>query len=787
MKSLRWLSQIQPSEFARVGGKACALAYIKQQGYPVLPGFAIPTPTFREFLKILGQVDPLLSDLSDSSLHVDINDYKALQIVARRVRLGIAKTEFPKEWRESFFAAAEQLQSATLIVRPSLALPLAREQDFSGLMRSRACWCQPQALETTLKQVWAELFRANCLFYWLRQGLRLKAIDLALLVQPLPEAIASGRIERNAQGTSIFAARGLGQSWVRGEVRPDCYSIQESTGSVETQQLGNQPLAYGLKEPIPPTLKDSGDRAIDPNCLETHPLSDERPQQAVLDPDALSELIALVQNLIAKHSTICYIEWAYVRDAAQSQGDLPKGSRRFFLVQISSYRKSVASLNPMPEPLPLGSKPKTFSLKGISASPGSAIAPAQVIHTATQPFPIVPSGRILVTPTVTPEWLPLLQKAAGVVTEQGGMTSHAAILARELSIPALVGVSGATEAIESGESLFIDGIRGEIRRARPGETLSAKLSPDSESFVPIATQILVNLSQPSRAAQAAALPVDGIGLIRSELTILSLLNSQSLSEWVQPQNKTRSVEQLSDCVVEFARQFFPRPVFYRSTDWRLPEFPPFSSPEPSSPAASNPLLGRRGTLNYRLDPTLFDLELEALVRVQNAGYRNVNLMLPFVRSPQEFVFCRDRAQKMGLMSHEAFEIWIMAEVPSVYFLLPEYVRAGVRGISLGTNDLAQLLLGVERGQEEWAQDFDERNPAVLGAIAQLIERAKSLDIPCSICGQAPVLYPEIIDRLVEWGMTAISVEPDAVPQTRRAIARAERRLLLKTIQRKPEQ
>lgn len=787
MKSLRWLSQIQPSEFARVGGKACALAYIKQQGYPVLPGFAIPTPRFREFLEILGQVDPLLSDLSDSSLYVDINDYKALQIVARRVRLGIAKTEFPREWRESFFAAAEQLQSSTLILRPSLALPLAREQDFSGLTRSRACWCQPQSLEATIKQVWGELFRANCLFYWLRQGLRLKAINLALLVQPLSEAIASGRVERNAQGTSIFAARGLGQSWVRGEVQPDCYSIQESTGSVDAQQRGNQPLAYGLKERISPTLKDSEDEAIDPNCLETYPLSDECQQQAVLDSGALSELIALVQTLIAKHSTICYIEWTYIQDTARSRKDLPKNSRRFFLVQVSSYRKSVAPLNPMPEPSPLEAKPQTLFLKGISASPGQAIAPARVIHAATQPLPTIPSGSILVTPAVSPEWLPLLKQAAGVVTEQGGMTSHAAILARELSIPALVGVSGATTAIENGESLLIDGIRGEIRQARPGETLSAKHSPDSDFFVPIATQILVNLSQPSRATQAAALPVDGIGLIRSELTILSLLNSQSLSEWVQPQQKSRSVEQLSDCVVEFARQFFPRPVFYRSTDWRLPEFPAFSPTATSDPTVSNPLLGRRGTLNYRLDSTLFDLELEALVRVQNAGYRNVNLMLPFVRSPQEFIFCRDRAQKMGLMDDEAFEIWIMAEVPSVYFLLPEYVKAGVRGISLGTNDLAQLLLGVERGQGDWARNFDERNPAVLGAIAQLIERAQSLDIPCSICGQAPVLYPEIVDRLVEWGITAISVEPDAVPQTRRAIARAERRLLLKSIQHKPAQ
>jgi pyruvate,water dikinase len=175
---------------------------------------------------------------------------------------------------------------------------------------------------------------------------------------------------------------------------------------------------------------------------------------------------------------------------------------------------------------------------------------------------------------------------------------------------------------------------------------------------------------------------------------------------------------------------------------------------------------------------VFELELKALATVQQAGYSNIHLILPFVRTVEEFAFCRRKVEQAGLTDVSQFQLWIMAEVPSVLFLLPEYVKAGVAGISIGTNDLTQLLLGVDREQGQFARVFDERHPAVMRAIAQLIEMAKSAGIPCSICGQAPALYPEIIDKLVEWGITSISVEQEAVKRTYQAITRAEQRLIL---------
>jgi pyruvate,water dikinase len=178
------------------------------------------------------------------------------------------------------------------------------------------------------------------------------------------------------------------------------------------------------------------------------------------------------------------------------------------------------------------------------------------------------------------------------------------------------------------------------------------------------------------------------------------------------------------------------------------------------------------------NPAVFELELQALAIVQASGYRNINLLLPFVRTVEEFIFCRHKVEQAGLMQISQFQLWIMAEVPSILFLLPEYIKAGVMGISIGTNDLTQLLLGIDREQGKLGRIFDESHPAVMKAISQLIKMSQAGGIPCSICGQAPALYPEIIDQLIAWGITSISVEPEAVDRTYKAIARAEQRLIL---------
>ena len=384
---------------------------------------------------------------------------------------------------------------------------------------------------------------------------------------------------------------------------------------------------------------------------------------------------------------------------------------------------------------------------------------------------------------ITPDCLPLLQGVAGIITEQGGLTSHGAILARELGIPAVVSATGATTLLQTGEKLLLDGDKGEVYRlTEDGEKFSSEemeglinqeknVNYQPTNLPIIATKLLVNLSQERLIEQVQYLPVDGVGLLRSELMMLNILEGKHPREWIIEGNQAELLELLSEQIKQFARAFSPRPIFYRSLDYLSYNLPSLST-ETSS------ILGERGVFSYMQNPAVFELELQALAIVQASGYRNINLLLPFVRSVEEFIFCRHKVEQAGLTQISQFQLWIMAEVPSVLFLLPEYIKAGVAGISIGTNDLTQLLLGIDREQGKLGTIFDESHPAVMAAIAQLIKMAQSGGIPCSICGQAPVLYPEIIDQLIAWGITSISVEPEAVERTYQAIARAEQRLIL---------
>lgn len=296
--------------------------------------------------------------------------------------------------------------------------------------------------------------------------------------------------------------------------------------------------------------------------------------------------------------------------------------------------------------------------------------------------------------------------------------------------------------------------------------------------MPIATKLLLNLSQPSLIEQVLDLPVDGVGLLRSELMALNVLEGQHPKVWIQQNRQAELVELWQAQITQFACAFAPRPVFYRSLDWRSHEFVSLSSDIAEDVREINPMLGNRGTLGYVKDSSIFDLELSALAGVQQNGYTNIHLLLPFVRTVEEFSFCRRRVEIAGLTQVAQFQLWIMAEVPSILFLLPAYVKAGVQGVSIGTNDLTGLLLGVDRDELQLAVAFDQRHPVVMQAIAQIIQMALQANIPCSICCQAPVRYPELIDSLVRWGITSISVEPQAVEQTYKAIASSEQRLLL---------
>lgn len=780
MDKLYWLDQIKLQDRAKVGDKAFFLSKIIQRGYPVVPGFVVSAETLQQFLENLNSSESLAADLPHSSLHLDVTNWRQLQQVASRLRQEMLAATVPQQWVSAIFQAAREWQTGCLILRPTLGVLTATPgmKNISGLLESVFCECEPEAIAFALKRTWSQIFRARSLLYWQHSGINLQQINLAVLVQPVENAIASGLLTANPSGWEIEATWGLGIAIALGEVQPDIYYIQQETGVVLEQQLGNKMLAYRVDDAAigdfsQPVAKSS--LTPDHTCLSTYLIQEAQQKQYALKEEYLQQIIALGTQLVSELGKSFTIKWTIA-------GQTPSG--KLYITQVSS---------------PHVIHHRHF-IRGLGAAGGRVVANALVIINPQHKPEQLPKGVILVIPAIAPDWLPLLQQVGGIITEQGGLTSHAAILARELGIAAVVNATSATSLIQTGERLLLDGDRGEVYRikgnskeemARGKEEESGKLGeekllssnhhnlkaphPPLSSHLPmIATQLLVNLSQSSLIEQVQSFPVDGVGLLRSELMVLNILDGQDPNSWILGGRQAELLERWSEQIMQFARAFAPRPVFYRSLDWPQ-DLPSLSDNLPSS---TQSMLGERGTFSYLRNPAVFELELQALASVQQAGYSNVNLLLPFVRTVEEFVFCRRKVEQALLTEVSQFQLWMMAEVPSVLFLLPEYVKAGAAGISIGTNDLTQLLLGVDREQGQLGKVFNERHPAVMSAIAQLIQMAKSAGIPCSICGQAPALYPEIIDKLVEWGITSISVEPEAVERTYQAIARAEQRLIL---------
>ncbi len=882
--------------------QAFYLSQLLQSGYPVADGFVVPGDVLWQYLEILGASETLLAELHDSDLHLDIHQPQQLRNISQRLRQIVLQGSPPDIWLESLASYLSQIPTSFVELQPFL-----QHKEFSAptaMLEAVVCPNNSEAVLAGLQQVWGQLFRARHLFCWRQAGLKLSQVNLAVLVQPLGDrlvattsattsattasivttnastntlttasivattaSIASGVITASPEQLEIEATWGLPLAIYRGEVLPDQYLINPQTGILLKRHLGNKTRAYRL----------NSDYA---SHLEPYLLAPADQQSYSLTQGNLELLIRTcqqLQKLIHPHFTLAW----QIFNPENNHENNPENNHNPRLT-ITAF---------MPRSLHPNVHNALLPLKGLAVAGGKVAAIAQVIVTPKFPMSFAQSnntwslemetsllGKILVAEVVLPEWLPFLKQVAGIITEQGGMTSHGAIIARELGIPSVVGVASATQLIQDGELLTLDGNQGMIHRqqyevspkgflentlnnsqniapdtsvlpaplmkvpqdlarsdfdsyALPQNAreniqgsivkklhqklvrvttstgdltskLAQNLSDDRHDDFPRATELLINLSQ-SRGIEAARnLPVDGVGLLRSEFILTEILQHHHLSTFqditflgISPEKIPTSLQQeslqqeslqqtslpekvitaLAEVITEFAAAFAPRPVFYRSADWRSAEFPSLFSKEIPE---TNPILGRRGTFLYTKDPQLFDWELAALREVQQRGYGNINLLLPFVRTVEEFSFCRQRVEQAGLFQQAQFQLWIMAEVPSVIFLLPDYVRAGVQGISIGSNDLTQLILGCDRNHPDMTATLNESHPAVQMAIRQLITTARQLQIPCSICGQAPVNYPELIEKLVAWGITSISVDAIAVEMAHRAIVKAEHKLLL---------
>ncbi len=754
MSYIYWLSQIQLSEQHLVGNNLFILSQLLQHECPILPGFVLDHSLLKQFLADLKHGELLVGHLPNSP-SLSVNDRSsALQLIAQRSREIISQYPLPDSWLTEISQAAQQFNSDSFILQPFVTVP-CQQQGSLGLWRSHTCNNNPQALTIALKKIWSELFTASSLLYWHKLGLSIKDIDLAILVRPLQPAYASGIIELNLNVARIKASWGLEQSLLQGDVEPDEYYIDRATGYILSRSLGHKNYAYKLKH------TDLNRPAND--CLEAYLPAETHTEKYVLEQRAIAKLLQLTQIILDKQPQVKYLVWTAPEIEYQS---LPQ----FYFTQLSDRLPAGSTLlaNRLAQVLPSSSV--SSLLDGVAASPGTVLAKTVIVedfdaHSDSHSMPIFP-GCILVTKAIEPRHIALIKQVGGIITETGGTTSHGAIVARELNIPAIVNAVDATKILQAGIEVLLNGNDGKVYPAAARHLFLTHLPNDHllDPSHPIATKLMVNLSQPESITKVLDLPIDGVGLLRSELMLAELLTPQFFARQQPELDRLNFLNTLTNSLRQFVSAFASRPVFYRSMDWYAQD--------------SNPILGNRGTYSYTRDPSLFDLELKALATITAEGYSNLNLILPFVRSVEEFEFCYRRLKNIGLISRKSFKVWIMAEVPSVILLLPEYVRAGVQGIAIGTNDLTQLLLGADREQTEFSdRGLNANHPAMHRAISELIATAKANNIECCICGQAPVEYPDLIAKLIDWGIDVISVESEAVERTYKAIARAEKQML----------
>jgi pyruvate, water dikinase len=758
---VRTFARLGRDDVAYAGGKGANLGELTAAGLPVPDGFVIGAPAYAAYCDETGLRERLGRLLDE----VDVEDTAALQAASAAARELFDETPVPEPLRGEILRAYGRLvgkdDEAPVAVRSSATAEDTVESSFAGMNETFLNIRGAEGVIDAVRHCWRSLFGARTIYYRGVNGYSQADMDIAVVVQRQLASTRAGVMFTVNPATGergelvIEGSFGLGEAVVSGSVSPDRYIVDKATLAIRRREVHH-------KELIIEYAADGG--------TQTRSLSEEDALRAVLSDEEVVAVAELGRRIEKHYGFPQDTEWAFDPDGA------------LWMLQsrpITTLHEEAPASATMAEP----SEPQAVLLRGLGGAPGSASGAARVL-TALSDAASLNDGDVLVTHMTSPDWLPLMRRASAIVTDSGGMTCHAAIVSRELGIPCVVGTGEATRKLRDGEIVTVDATRGVVlegaRVGEPAQAVAARQAPGAASAAAAvtATQILVNLSEPSQVDRVKALPVDGVGLLRAEMMVLEALAGDHPRTMLEEGHSEDFVARMAEGLSTFAAGFAPRPVTYRTIDFRTNEFSGLRGGERFEPDEANPMIGYRGALRYTREPDIFALEMKALRKVWDTGQHNLHVMLPFVRSTRELRRCRELIAESGLLDRPDFELWVMAEVPSVLFNLGQYAALGVTGISIGSNDLTQLLLGADRDNEVLAETFDERDPAVAAYLRELIPRARELGLRTSICGQAPSVHPEYAELLVRAGIDAISVSVDVLDRTRALVAAAEQRVLL---------
>jgi pyruvate,water dikinase len=788
MRFVRWFSEVGLSDVGLVGGKVASLGELIRElsplGIRVPDGFAVTAEGYRHFINSAGVGDQIRDLLKG------IDDVQALHDRSAKIRKLITAAELPREIADEAAAAYKELSQkfgldlTDVAVRSSATAEDLPGASFAGQQDTYLNVRGDEMLLDCIKKCFASLFTARAISYRKDMGFDHLQVALSVGVQKMVRADkgAAGVLftldpESGHRGVMLITSSyGLGEAVVQGIVVPDQYYVHK-----ETLRAGFKPLFWktcGSKEQqMVYSAKGTALEPVPEEKRHKHSLTDKEVLQLAQWALRIEEHYSKQRGSDAPMD----VEWGKDGETGQlfvlqARPETVHSNKKGASVRIYKL---------------LGKGP--LLTQGLAVGEGIAAGTARVIRSAAQ-FEQFKPGEILVTENTDPDWEPIMKQAGGIITERGGRTSHAAIIARELGIPAIVGSPNACSLIPNGAEITLSCAEGEQGKLYKGKLEFEVEEIDRDQFA--RTRMMLNVGNPEQALQTSMLPNDGVGLARMEFIFASWVKvhplaltryaklTPSMKDEVDAitlgyDDKTEYfVDKLAQGIGTIAAAFHPKPVILRLSDFKSNEYATLLGGKQFEPVEENPMLGWRGASRY-YHPEYkegFLLELKAVKRVREEfGFKNLKVMVPFCRTPEEGRKVLQVLKEAGLaQGRDGLEVYVMAELPSNVFLADQFAEI-FDGFSIGSNDLTQLVLGVDRDSALVASLFNERNSAVLQACARIIDAAHRARRKVGICGQAPSDFPDFAAFLVEQGIDSISLIPDSLLKTSERVLQAEQK------------
>ena len=766
MKFIKFLKELDKNSLPLVGGKAANLGEMYNANLPVPNAFVVTCKAYKYFLKKTGIRKKIFEILRKTN----VNKLRELRKNTAKIRKIIENAKMPKEIEEEISKAYKKLskeygkEEEYVAIRSSATAEDVPGASFAGQQLTLLNVKGIENVISGVKKCWASLFTARATFYRVQKGFEHEKVLIAVPVQKQLGVMSKkeylggkyvsgvGFTIHPATGEKdkivIEASWGQGESIVSGAVNPDTYVIDKKSGKLLEVHIGS-------KEKMRIT-KPEGE-------LEEIKTPKELKKKKCLTKNELRQLWKLALKLEKHYKFPQDFEWA-------------SESGKVYLVQT---RPVTVFYEKIEEKIEIKEKP---ILQGLPASPGVAIGKVKVA-VSLKDAKKVKKGDILVTKMTSPDWVPYMRIASGIITSEGGITAHAAIVSRELGIPCIVGAKNALEKLRDNMLITLDAREGFVYGREIKELIAREkaleVSPEEAAKLKTKTKILMNLGVPTEIERYKNLPFEGIGLMRIEFIIAEWVKTHPNYLLEKKQGK-KYVDKLAEGIAMVAKAIYPRFVVVRFSDFKTNEYRNLKGGKKFEPIESNPMLGWRGVSRYisKDFEKAFRLECKAIKKVrEKMKLKNVWVMLPFVRTLWETEKVLKIIEEEGLKRGKDFQVWIMAEVPSIIFLADKFAKY-CDCFSIGSNDLTQLILGIDRDSAILANMgyFDERNEAVKRAMKKLIEVAHKNRTKVSICGQAPSVYSEFTEFLVKCGIDSVSVNPDVVCKTRKLVYEIEQKL-----------